>query len=119
MEQLLLHLFGDYIIQNDWMAMNKKKWSLKGELACQIHCILYSIPFLAITDWKHVLLIYLSHYLLDRTNIIGWFLAIRNGVFHTRNFGFTEGRPEFITIWLYIATDNVIHVIGNYLILGL
>jgi len=29
MEQLLLHLFGDFIVQNDYVALNKKKNTLK------------------------------------------------------------------------------------------
>jgi hypothetical protein len=44
-EQLILHAVGDYLIQNDWMAQNKKKLTWLGELACQIHCITYSLPF--------------------------------------------------------------------------
>jgi hypothetical protein len=117
MNQLLLHLIGDYLVQNDWMALNKKKLSWKGELACQIHCITYSLPFLYIGSCSAVLTIYLSHYILDRTNIVGWFLALRNGVFHVRNFGFGGERPFVITVWLYIITDNVFHVLCNFLAL--
>ena len=117
MLQLILHMIGDYLVQNDWMALNKKKLTWKGELACQIHCITYSLPFLFIGSWGAVLAIYLSHYLIDRTNIVGWFLAVRNGVFDVRNFGFGMERPTFITVWLYIITDNVFHIICNYLAL--
>jgi len=115
MIQFLLYCIGDYLIQNDWMGLNKKKLTLKGELACQIHCITYSLPFLFIGSWKAVIAIYLSHYIIDRTNIIGWFLAIRNFVFDTKNFGFAHDRPVFISFWLYIITDNIFHLICNYL----
>jgi hypothetical protein len=118
MIQLIFHGIGDYLIQNDWMALNKKKLSWKGELACQIHCLTYALPFLFITNGWAVGWIYLSHYILDRSNFVGWFLAIRNGVFHTRNFGFGEERPFAITIWLYIITDNLFHIICNYLIIN-
>lgn len=117
MLQLIFHLIGDYLIQNDWMALNKKKLTWIGELACQIHCITYALPFLFIASPFQVFLIYLSHYLIDRTNIVAWFLAIRNGVFHTKNFGFSMERPALISVWLFIITDNVFHIIGNYLIL--
>lgn len=117
MIQLLLHALGDYIIQNDWMALNKKKLTRKGELACQIHCITYSLPFLLIGTWKSVVVIYISHYLFDRTNITGWFLAIRNGVFNVDNFGFSKERPFVLTIWLYIITDNIFHIGFNWLAL--
>lgn len=114
MTQLFLHLIGDYLVQNDWMALNKKKLTIGGEMACQIHCITYSIPFAFIGSWWAVFVIYLSHYVIDRTNIVGWFLAVRNGVFNTSNFGFGIDRPFVITIWLYIITDNIFHLLCNY-----
>lgn len=115
MLQLILHLIGDYLVQNDWMALNKKKVSWKGELACQIHCITYSLPFLFITTPLATLAIYLSHYVIDRTNIVSYFLAFKNWTFSTENFGFGKERPVFITVWLYIIVDNVFHIICNYL----
>lgn len=117
MIQLILHGLGDYIIQNDWMALNKKKLTWKGELACQIHCITYSLPFLFIGGYLAVFFIYLSHYILDRTKLVDYFLCIKNGTFSTENFGFNKERPVFITIWVYIITDNLIHITCNYFIL--
>ena len=99
------------------MALHKKLKTWKGELACQIHCILYSLPFLFIGSPMAVLGIYITHYILDRTNIVAWFLAYRNGVKNISNFGFGEERPFAITIWLLIITDNVFHLIFNYLFL--
>lgn len=117
MTELLLHGLGDFIIQNDWMALNKKKLSWKGELACQIHCITYALPFLFITSWVAVLFIYAAHYVIDRSRIIDWFIACRNGKFNIKNFGFGEERPFVITFWLYIITDNLFHLICNHLII--
>jgi hypothetical protein len=117
MLQLLFHAIGDYIIQNEWMSLNKKKRGWKGEVACQIHCISYSLPFLFIGSLEAVLGIYLTHYILDRTNIVAWFIAIKNGVFHVKNFGFPEGRPFALTIWLLIIIDNTLHILFNYLAL--
>lgn len=48
MEQLILHLLGDYVIQTNWMANNKEKYTFP----CLIHCITYALPFLLIADWK-------------------------------------------------------------------
>lgn len=139
MLQIILHAIGDYLIQNDWMALNKKKYTWLGELACQIHCITYALPFLFIGSWKAVLAIYISHYIIDRTNIVGWYLMFKNGIAFRKvntpdglgfplvktirynlrnninNFGFDESRPAFISIWLYIIVDNVFHIICNYL----
>lgn len=117
MEQLLLHLFGDFIVQNDWMALNKKKNGLIGFLTCSIHCISYSLPFFLITNWMGVLLICISHFALDRTYVTEKFLKLRNGVKNTSNFGFKKERPFEITFWLMVITDNVIHLICNYFII--
>lgn len=117
MIQFLLHCIGDYLVQNDWMALNKKKLTWKGELACQLHCITYSLPFAFIGSWWAVLAIYASHYAIDRTNIVAWYLAVKNGVWNIKNFGFSEERPMFITVWLFIIVDNIFHLICNYLAL--
>ena len=130
MLQLILHAIGDYLIQNDWMALNKKKRTWLGELACQIHCITYSLPFWYFYNWEVALVVYVTHYVIDRTNIIAYFLAIKNGMFKiichnsfmryytlkfdVSNFGFGLDRPPFISIWLYIIVDNIFHIICNY-----
>lgn len=113
-EQFLLHGIGDYLIQNDWMALNKKKPGLLGSLACATHCVTYSLPFLLIGSWQAMAMILISHFVIDRWKLVDWFLAVRNGVFHIRNFGFGEERPQLITVWLYIITDNVFHLLCNY-----
>lgn len=41
MTQLLAHLFGDYILQSDWMAQNKTKRSWPA----LVHALLYSLCF--------------------------------------------------------------------------
>jgi len=127
MIQLLLHLFGDFIVQNDNVALNKKKNTLKGWLYCIFHCITYSLPFLFITNWKAVLGIGLTHFIIDKTNVVAYFLAWRNNVYNPSelkwkygnydisNFGFQLQRPFAVTIWLLIITDNTLHLILNYL----
>ncbi len=116
MEQLILHLFGDFILQNDWMALNKKEKGFKGAIACFTHCLLYALPFLLITGLTQVFLIFITDYIIDRYNFVTWFLSKRNGV-DMSNFGFSKDRPTFITVWLNIITDNAFHIIGNYAII--
>lgn len=119
MIELILHGIGDYLIQNDWMATNKKKTTLEGELACQIHCITYTIPFyMWYGDLTLALYIYILHYAIDGFKIVDWFLAVRNGVLDITNFGFSQDRPALITVWLYIITDNIFHIICNYIVIN-
>ena len=122
MEQLILHLFGDYITQNDNVATRKKEKSLTGLLYCLFHCITYSLPFLLITSWIGVLLIGIGHFILDRWNVVSYVIALKNGLYKEKkldisNFGFIKDRPIYITLWLYIIQDNVIHIIWNYLVI--
>jgi len=114
MEQLLLHLFGDYIVQNDWMALNKKKKGWLGFNACFIHTLTYSLPFLLITNWMAFLVIWFTHFVLDRTKIVDYFIMLKNGEKTIVNFGFAPEKPFVISIWLYIIIDNVIHLLINY-----
>jgi hypothetical protein len=74
----------------------------------------YALPFLLIGTWQSVAVIYATHFIIDRYRLVDWFLAVRNGVFHIRNYGFREDRPALITVWLYIITDNIFHLMCNY-----
>ena len=117
MEQLLLHFIGDYIFQNDDMALTKKEAGLKGFLYCAIHCMVYASFFFFITNWLAVFLIAITHFIIDRWNLVGHMIRIKNFRDTTENFGHRPDRPVFVTVWLYIIQDNVIHVTVNYLIL--
>lgn len=135
MLQLILHGIGDYFLQTDWQALNKKKPGLLGLWACLKHCITYSLPFLFICSWQAVSVIFITHFIIDRTNLVAYLLAIKNNVtkvikpekdygmgdyydrevYDISNFGFGLDRPFAISIWLYIICDNLLHIICNYL----
>jgi hypothetical protein len=119
MEQILLHAVGDFWIQTDKQALGKKNSGLYGITQCFLHCVTYSIPFLLIGPWQAVLMIFLTHYMVDRTRIIDYVIAIkngtkRNGQYDISNYGFAIERPKLITTWLYIACDNIVHLVCNY-----
>jgi len=139
MLQLILHGIGDYFVQTDKWALNKKKKGRFGLWCCFIHCLTYSLPFLFIGSWLATLVIFVTHFIIDRTNIVAYLLAIKNGVYKVdrvvpnhkdymfpaysmkqldiSNFGFGLERPFAISIWLYIICDNLLHIICNYLAL--
>jgi len=137
MLQLILHGIGDYFLQTDKQALGKKNKGLYGFMCCFKHCTTYSLPFLFIGSWKAVLVIFITHFAIDRTNALAYILAWKNGVkkkikittggsfipsydkqvYDISNFGFGLNRPQFITIWLFIITDNLCHIICNYLAL--
>jgi hypothetical protein len=111
--QVLLHFIGDYILQNHWMSVNKKKKGFIGFLACLIHCLTYSLPFLFIGSIPAVFVIFVSHFIIDRWNIVPWFIAVKNGTFHIKNCGFPADTPSWLSVWLMIIIDNIIHVSCN------
>lgn len=43
MEIILGHMIGDYLLQLDWVAINKKKKGFKGLIVGIIHCIIWTI----------------------------------------------------------------------------
>jgi hypothetical protein len=105
MDWLIGHLVGDYLFQNDWMVFNKKERTWRGELACNVHCLIVTLTLLLFTgwwDWQHFVLVYGSHYLLDRFGLVYWYVDLIN----TR-------KPQS---WLYIVHDNILHLTTYYLI---
>lgn len=121
MEAILIHLFADYWLQNDWMALNKKK---KFYIAL-IHSIIYTIPFLLLTrNILALLIICITHAIIDHTDIVYKLNRIKNWDFYGC-FGWDDklikdgysDRPIFIRVWLIIIQDNILHLIINYLAL--
>lgn len=91
MPQLLAHLFGDYLLQSDWMAQNKTK---RGWPAL-VHALLYSLCFLWLcrvpvdySGWSFVpvgnqrwtpwLVIFGTHFLIDRYRLARYVVWAKN-----------------------------------------
>src|SRR6266404_5607070 len=71
------HLFGDFIFQNKWMAVNKSASHFK----CFIHCLIYTF-FMCLFTQKWTLawitLIFVSHFVIDRWSLADkWLLLIK------------------------------------------
>lgn len=144
MEQLLCHAVGDYLLQADWFALNKKKWGIMGDLACLGHVWLYTTPFWLLTTSPTALfVIFFSHFLIDRTNVAAWLTWARNWMnppwinacdcgdneecarcgkmISNRswkeckdNFGFDPSRPFAVVFPISVVIDNTLHLVINY-----
>jgi hypothetical protein len=100
MHYVYAHLIGDYILQNDWMALNKKTkpW------ICAIHAITYIIPFILFCNfeiWQYSL-IGLQHYIQDNSNFVVWLMKIKG----SKKFAEPPCAP-----WPIFITDNIIHLL--------
>lgn len=99
MHWIYAHLIGDYLLQTDWMAKNKKFNSYN----CFVHVLTYLIPFLfcELQVWQ-IIAIGIQHFIQDRTNFIIYFMKLK-------------GSKEFATgiwaPWSIIVTDNIIHIL--------
>lgn len=114
MEQLLCHFIGDYWLQNDWMALNKKK----NFFIALFHSVIYTLPFIIITrNILSLLIICVTHAIIDGTNIINKLNQIKNLDF--KNDDGYGNRPLFIRVWLIIIQDNIFHLTINYFALTL
>jgi len=123
MEQLILHLIGDYITQTDWMAKNKTK----SNLAAGTHALVYSLPFLLLSPsiWGFAVILG-THYLIDRYRLARYVVFAKNRITDKSlkwsdcsATGYHKDDPAWLTVWLMIITDNTIHLTINYLALHL
>lgn len=74
MEQLILHLFGDYVAQSGWMANNKTKRSWPA-LA---HALVYSLPFLLLGSLNAFAVICVTHFFIDRFRLARYMIWLKD-----------------------------------------
>jgi hypothetical protein len=68
-ELLLGHLTGDYLLQNEFLALNKSKNTWTGWLAAIIHCLLYTFAvclFMWKFDLMWICIVWLPHFPIDK-----------------------------------------------------
>ena len=124
MTQLLCHLWGDYILQSDWMATNK----VKSYFAAAIHTLLYSLPFLLLRPslgaWC---LIAGTHFFIDRFRLARYIVWAKNWMGpwganllwrNCSKTGYLDsdrlGPPAWLAFWLLIIADNTLHLTINF-----
>lgn len=123
------HLFGDYLFQNDWMALGKKDdW-----MRCLVHCLIYTLTviiFLMPLVYNFDILraglltvgIFLSHLVLDKTYLIDRWFRLTKGRTWERMDGFYPKRDKEIedmarvafTAIVQTVADNTIHLVLMY-----
>ncbi len=129
MEQLILHLLGDYVFQTHWMAREK----VKSWYAASVHALVYSCPFILLTSsFTAIMTILVTHCVIDRFSLAKYVLFAKNWI-TDQNLTFkmcsktgypdiedpedpqSDGvLPMWLTFWLYAVADNTIHLCINY-----
>ena len=118
MEQILLHLIGDYITQTDWMANEKTKRTW----AALCHATVYALPFALLTSSPLALfVIWSSHLLIDRFRLARYVIFAKNWATNQRlawtdcqGTGYPSQTPPWLAVWLMIIADNTMHLCINY-----
>lgn len=119
MEQLLLHLVGDYLTQTNWMANGKtKSW-----WPAFIHAFTYSLPFFFVTQSVPALFVILwSHFLIDHYRLARYLVFFKNWLNQPFTMkwkecsktGYPDSTPDYLAFWLLIIADNTCHLAINY-----
>lgn len=116
-DQIVAHLVGDYIIQSDWMANEKRKRTL----AATIHAFTYTLPFFLLTQSGPALaFIFGTHLLIDRFGLARYVVWAKNLPYpgskpwaECNVTGYPNERPAWLAVWLLIIADNTLHLICN------
>ncbi len=113
---VLAHMVGDYLIQSDWMAQEKtKRW-----WPAIAHAVSYGLPFLLITQSVLALAVIVgTHAVIDRYRLARHVVWFKNQLAprpfrppHTPT-GHGPDRPDWLSVWLLIIADNILHVLIN------
>ncbi len=116
-DQLVAHLVGDFLLQTDWMAREKNR----NSFACLVHVFFYTLPFLLITQSPAALAVIAgTHFAIDRWQMGRYLIWVRNSLFPGHRpwrecvqTGFSPQTPEHLARMLYIAFDNILHIVIN------
>ncbi len=127
---ILGHLIGDYVFQNKWMSDSKHRCSFN----CAVHCLIYTAAVTVTTwssihGWQWSLLIFASHYPVDRWGLADKWLDLINGrsikdfmkhgnqdileIEEHRRENYRILRGGFTGL-VYAVTDNTIHLMIMY-----
>ncbi|MQS17422.1 DUF3307 domain-containing protein [Streptomyces kaniharaensis] len=120
LDALLAHLIGDFVLQSDWMAVEKtRRW-----WPAVAHGATYGLPFLLLTQSPMALaVIVVTHVVLDRYRAAKYLVWARNLIAPAgrrvawadvqRNHGSSVTTPAGLANALVIVADNTVHLVIN------
>lgn len=132
-QMLLGHLVGDYLLQNEWMAINKSKNTLIGWLAALIHCLIYTFAvclFMANFQLIWIIAVFLSHFPIDKFGLGELYMkyikgsGLRDYIDNVNNtytrtwINDSEGQRMLtggFRAFVYAVTDNTMHLVLMYI----
>lgn len=123
MEEAIAHLFGDYIVQSDWMAQQKTS----SHIPAAAHALSYAACFLPLTrDPRRLAFIAGTHFVIDRWRLARYVVWAKNqsapkshrySWADAGSTGYPASVPDWLATWLLIVADNTMHLTCNRLAL--
>jgi hypothetical protein len=123
-EIVLGHLAGDYLLQNKSMALKKSEKGWAGLGWCTLHCLIYTAciclflwtvnPFHVAFSPLLVLLVFLTHWPLDRWSLGSKWLKLIRGRDFIKAFESKDKYREIdvsFSCLVYAVVDNSLHLI--------
>jgi Protein of unknown function (DUF3307) len=128
---MLGHFVGDYLLQNQWMAVGKSHPGKRGHIACTVHVTLYTLAvslFSGIWSLPFLAVVFVPHWIIDRWSLATYLLKWKNG--YTMKQVWEKAplcaapAPDQLeqNVWkvafaapVYIANDNTLHFICLWL----
>ena len=124
---LLGHLLGDYLWQNEFMAMNRSKNTWAGWFAAILHCSLYTLAVCSFM-WNFQLIwivaVFCSHFFIDKFALAEKYMHYIKGKSmkdyvkkDTKEWGTIPNIDRYdileggFSAVVYTATDNTMHLI--------
>lgn len=117
---LVAHGVGDYVLQSDWMAARKtSRW-----WPAVAHGLTYGLPFIPLVPsfWAWLVIVS-THVVIDRYRLARYLVWAKNFLAprswwrpwaDCRATGYPSDRPVWLTTWLMIIADNLVHVVINF-----
>ena len=135
---LVGHLIGDYLFQNDKMAINKSKPSFTGHLWCCLHCTIYAICVgicVWLGGWRSngdlgayitaFMIAWVTHYPIDRWGFgWKWMKFFRMSAFkdsdgtYSGTLDVVINKRQYFIAPVYIAVDNTLHLVLMWILLS-
>lgn len=105
-EAIVGHLVGDYLVQTDWMALNKKQ----STLHCLVHCSIWTACVCVFSGlgWTAAAILFGTHFLQDRTTIVEKWMDF---------IGQSKFRVGPCAPWSGIVVDNVFHILTIFVVI--
>ena len=104
-DALVGHLVGDFLFQNDWQALNKKK----STYHCLVHVTIWTFSVMLFTGWWSIpvfLWLFATHFAIDRTQFISKWMEFM-------------GQKSFrdnLAPWSSIVVDQVFHILTLWIV---